>query len=219
MIRQLNLPLPDHRIMSEKFRSVTHLLEEFSVVLAGGLAVFVIGIIWLLYRIFFRKSPSQMQIEQILKPYKKDELTNVILPDGLGGYLEIEKLFLLEQGILILRDYPISGHLFGAEKIEQWTQIVEGRSYKFTNPLHHLELARQAIRGLIPKMPVFCHVVFTAESNFPKGKPASVSVISSFEQDMQRLFNSPKLPAEMRDKMWEHVKQKARSGAQSVIRE
>ncbi|WP_417549464.1 nuclease-related domain-containing protein [Methylophaga sp.] len=195
------------------------MLEKFSVELAGGLSIVLILIIWLLYRRFVRKSYSQIQIEQVLKPYKQDELKNVILPDGLGGLLEIEKIFLLEQGILILRDYPISGHLFGAEKIEQWTQIVDGRSYKFTNPLHHLENARQAIRSLIPKMPVFCHVVFTADSNFPKGKPAAVSVLPSFEQDMQRLFNSPKLPAEVREKMWDVIKQNVRIDTQSLIRE
>jgi hypothetical protein len=205
--------------MYENLRSSIRLLEKFSVELAGGLSIVLILIIWLLYRRFVRKSYSQIQIEQVLKPYKQDELKNVILPDGLGGLLEIEKIFLLEQGILILRDYPISGHLFGAEKIEQWTQIVDGRSYKFTNPLHHLEHARQAIRSLIPKMPVFCHVVFTADSNFPKGKPAAVSVLPSFEQDMQRLFNSPKLPAEVREKMWDVIKQNVRIDAQSLIRE
>jgi hypothetical protein len=205
--------------MYENMRSSIRLLEKFSVELAGGLSIVLILIIWLLYRRFVRKSYSQIQIEQVLKPYKQDELKNVILPDGLGGLLEIEKIFLLEQGILILRDYPISGHLFGAEKIEQWTQIVDGRSYKFTNPLHHLEHARQAIRSLIPKMPVFCHVVFTADSNFPKGKPAAVSVLPSFEQDMQRLFNSPKLPAEVREKMWDVIKQNVRIDAQSLIRE
>lgn len=195
------------------------MLEQFSMELAGGLSLVLILIVWLLYRRFVRKSHSQIQIEQVLKPHKQDELKNVILPDGIGGLLEIEKIFLLEQGILILRDYPINGHLFGAEKIEQWTQIVDGRSYKFTNPLHHLEHARQAIRSLIPKMPVFCHVVFTADSNFPKGKPASVSVLNSFEQDMQRLFNSPKLPSESREKMWNVIKQNARIDAQSLIRE
>ncbi len=205
--------------MYENMRSSIRLLEKFSVELAGGLSIVLILIIWLLYRRFVRKSYSQIQIEQVLKPYKQDELKNVILPDGLGGLLEIEKIFLLEQGILILRDYPISGHLFGAEKIEQWTQIVDGRSYKFTNPLHHLENARQAIRSLIPKMPVFCHVVFTADSNFPKGKPAAVSVLPSFEQDMQRLFNSPKLPAEVREKMWDVIKQNVRIDTQSLIRE
>lgn len=195
------------------------MLEEFSVELAVGFSILAVFVIWLLYRRFFRRSHSQIQIEQVLKPYKQDELKNIILPDGVGGLLEIEKILLLEQGILILRDYPISGHLYGAEKIEQWTQIVDGRSYKFTNPLYHLDLARQAIRSLIPKMPVFCHVVFTADSNFPKGKPASVSVLPSFEQDMQRLFNSPKLPAEIREKMWSVIKQNARADAQSLIRE
>jgi len=205
--------------MSEKFRSGIRLLEEFSTELAVGLSVFVLLVIWFLYRHFVRKSHSQIQVGQVLKPYKQDELKNVILPDGLGGLLEIDKLFLLEQGILILRDYPISGHLYGAEQIEQWTQIVDGRSYKFTNPLYHLENARQAIRSLIPKMPVFCHVVFTADSDFPKGKPASVSVLTSFEQDMQRLFNSPKLPPDAREKMWNVIKKNVRLDAHSLIRE
>ncbi|AFI84846.1 nuclease-like protein [Methylophaga nitratireducenticrescens] len=195
------------------------MLEEFSVELTAGGGVFAVLVIWLVFRLFFRKSSAQAQIEQVLTPYKLDELKNIILPDGLGGLLEIESVFLLEQGVLILREYPISGHLYGADKIEQWTQIVDGRSYKFTNPLHHLEHSRQTIRSLIPKMPVFCHVVFTAESNFPKGKPASVSVLTSFEQDMQRLFNSPKLPAESREKMWNVIKQNICNDVQSLIRE
>ncbi|ODN67491.1 hypothetical protein [Methylophaga muralis] len=69
------------------------MLEQFSIELAGGLGLVLILIIWLLYRRFVRKSPSQIQIEQVLKPYKQDELKNVILPDGLGGLLEIEKIF------------------------------------------------------------------------------------------------------------------------------
>lgn len=195
------------------------MLEEFSAGLAGGLSIFLILIIWLFYRHFVRKGHAQTHIDQVLKPYKQDELKNIIIPDGIGGLLEVEKIFLLEQGVLILGDYPISGHLFGAEKIEQWTQIIDGRSYKFANPLHQLEYVRQAIRSLIPKMPVFCHVVFTADSNFPKGKPAAVSVLPSFEQDMQRLFNSPKFPFEAREKMWDIIKQNAHINTQSLIRE
>src|SRR5690606_19667691 len=113
-------------------------LENFSIEITSAVAVFLLLFIWFLYWRYVRKSAPHLQIEQILKSHKQDEMKNVILPDGLGGLVEIEKIFLLEQGILILRDYPINGYLFGAESIEQWTQIIDGRSYKFPNPLHHL---------------------------------------------------------------------------------
>ena len=194
------------------------MLEEHSIEMASAVAVAIVLLSWFFYRRYVRKNSSQRQIEQVLKSHKLDEMKNVILPDGVDGLIEVDRIVLLEQGILVLRDYPINGYLFGAESIEQWTQIVGGRSYKFSNPLHHLEHTRHAIRALIPKMPVFCHVVFTAEGNFPKGKPAAVSVIETFEQDLQRLFNGPKLPESFRQQMWDSLKQNARIDAQSLIR-
>jgi len=116
------------------------------------------------------------QLASILEAYSQDEVKNIIVPDGVGGLIEIEHLVLLKQGILLLETNPISGVIFAADKMENWSQVFDGRSYKFINPLYRLQLTQQAISELVPDINVFCRLVFMADdASFPKGKPEKVS--------------------------------------------
>ena len=49
----------------------------------------------------------------------------------------------MEKGILLIETYPMDGSLFGAEMIELWSQIVDDKSYKFSNPLYRINISRQ----------------------------------------------------------------------------
>lgn len=154
----------------------------------------------------------------MLRPIKQDEVRKVVLPDGIGGLVEIDWLILTDRGLLIIETYPISGHLFGAEQIDQWTQLIEGRSFKFANPLRHMQNARYALQTLAPKVPIFSRVVFTADSDFPKGIPADVSTLMTLERDLQSLMEAPKM-SEMGVKAWKRVLRIARKNGQPVMRE
>lgn len=154
----------------------------------------------------------------ILKPYIQDEVKHIIIPDGIGGLLEIEHLILLEQGLLLIETYPMSGNLYGAETIDKWTQLIDGRSYKFANPLRHIRTSRQAIMVLAPNTPIFCRVVFNADSLFPKGKPEEVSVLSSLAEDLINIQSStvkmaPSSPA------WQLIMRVARKDGQALQRD
>jgi hypothetical protein len=134
-----------------------------------------------------RRQDSAYKISKILSPITRSRVDNIIIPDGIGGLLEIEQLRLLEQGILIVETYQISGHLFGAEEIDQWTQLIKGRSYKFANPLRHIRTSRQAIMSLAPDTPIFYCVIFSGEASFPKGKPEGVSIVDSLTDDLKAI--------------------------------
>jgi hypothetical protein len=169
--------------------------------------------------LFLRKKKAltaNARIKKIVDEYQRDEIKSFIIPDGIGGLIEIEHLVLLDKGLLLIEHYPISGNLFGAEKIDLWTQIVDGRSYKFANPLRHIRTQRQAIKALLPNIPIFCRVIFTADSIFPKGKPEEVSIVESLDEDLQFLRESPNVINIA--SQWERLTRIARKDGQAVQR-
>lgn len=180
-------------------------------------AIFTVIILVLLLINNRKVSPSR-QMATILKPYILDEIKDIIVPDGIGGLLEIEHLILMEQGLLLIETYPMSGNMFGAETIDQWTQLIDGRSYKFANPLRHIRTSRQALMILAPNTPIFCRVVFNADSIFPKGKPDEVSVLSSLSDDLLNIQSST-VKMDQSSKVWQRIMRIARKDGQAVQRD
>ncbi|MDB2705703.1 NERD domain-containing protein [Pseudomonadota bacterium] len=157
-------------------------------------------------------------MKSILQPYIKNEIKHIIIPDGIGGLLEIEHLILLDQGLFLIETYPMAGNLYGAETIDLWTQIVDGRSYKFDNPLRRLRISRQAIKSLAPDIPVFCRVIFNSDSIFPKGKPSEVSVLESLAEDMLLVKNEKRITNQAQQ-TWDTIMRIARKDGQAVTRQ
>jgi nuclease-like protein len=165
-----------------------------------------------------RKLSVSAQLDLILQPFKRDEVKEIIIPDGIGGLLEIEHVVLLDQGLLLIETYSISGNLFGAEQIDEWTQIIDGRSYKFSNPLRRLRTARQALKLLAPNVPIFCKVIFNADSHFPKGKPDEVSTLATMADDMKIVMDSPIITTKAKQ-AWLRCLRIARKNGQSLRRD
>ena len=182
------------------------------------IVVTFIVIILIVLLINNRKKSTSHQMAEILKPYIQQEIRNVIIPDGIGGLLEIEHLILTQHGLLLLESYPMSGNMFGAENIDLWTQHIDGKSYKFANPLRHIRTSRQALMVLAPNMPIFCRVVFNADSVFPKGKPEEVSVLSSLSDDLSKIQSST-VKMDQALLIWQRILRIARKDGQAVQRD
>lgn len=182
----------------------------------------IVAIVMLLLLIYLvsrrrKKTLKVRLLDKALQQIRSDEVRAIVIPDGIGGMLEVERLILMEQGLLVLETYPVAGHLFGAEQIDQWTQIIDGRSYKFPNPLRHVHNSMHALQMLAPKVPIFCRVVFTGEGDFPKGKPAEVSVIDTLEQDLQAIIYAPKM-SELSQKAWQRILRIARKDGHTALK-
>lgn len=182
-------------------------------------SVGVLVLIWLLYRLLHQNKGIQSQIDRVLAPHQRKNIKQVLIPDGLGGIIEIEQLVLLPQGIVVLQTYPISGQLFGAEKIDQWTQLVDGRSYKFSNPLNHLRNIQQSLKMISPKMPVMTFAIFTADSHFPKGKPKNVTIMSRLKEDVAPLFEQTSLAEQQLQRYWYPIARIARKNGVALSEE
>jgi hypothetical protein len=183
--------------------------------------VLLLALSFTIFATFFwkrRKLSPSAQLDVLLRPFKLDEVKEVIIPDGIGGLLEVEQIVLVEQGLLLIETYSISGNIFGADHIDEWSQIVDGRSYKFTNPLRRLRTVSQALKLLAPNVPIFCKVVFNADSHFPKGKPDEVSTLATMTDDMEVVLASPAIKKKA-EQDWLRCLRIARKNGQSLHRD
>ncbi|MHB1240994.1 MAG: nuclease-related domain-containing protein [Gammaproteobacteria bacterium] len=147
-------------------------------------AVAVVFIALLILRRWWRRSAESRRIRRILRRLCADLLRDVVIPDGVGGVLQLDWLLLVQGGVVVLDIKPYPGMLFGAQHINQWTQVIRGGSYKFPNPLHANRTRVQAVREAIPGMPVDGRVVFPRDGQFPKGRPDGVSSLDHLAQDL-----------------------------------
>ncbi|MDH5544114.1 MAG: NERD domain-containing protein [Gammaproteobacteria bacterium] len=152
----------------------------------------VLGLLSILFMLRrMRKSATRRRIKRALKSFGGQVVENITLSDGVEGNVQIDFCIYTRGRVLVLKiqDYP--GILFGGEKIEQWTQVFEGKSYKFTNPLYYNRVCVQAVRDQLPGAKVFGRVVFTNNGEFPKGIPEGVSMLDCLLDDARVFARAP----------------------------
>ena len=114
------------------------------------------------------------------------QISNIQCPDGLGHYFNIDRLVMRHDGIslLLFKQYP--GSIFCAEDIEQWTQMLAGKSYPFKNPLVDLDYQVKAVSACIPDVPVNGFLLFDRQARFPKGHPDRVIQLDNIPEALMR---------------------------------
>ena len=114
------------------------------------------------------------------------EISNFQFPDGLGNYFNIDRLIMRHDGIslLLVKQYP--GSIFCAEDIDEWTQMLAGKSYRFKNPLIDLDYQVKAVSACIPGVPVDGFLFFDTQAEFPKGHPDRVIRSDSIPEALER---------------------------------
>jgi len=118
---------------------------------------------------------------KILKNLGMFHLKNVAIKLSIDETVFIDYLYLIPNGIFVLKLMKYNGIIFAGDNVEQWTQVLNKKSYRFPNPLHDLEKCESAIRAVVSDCDVSGHIAFESDCQFPKGKPAKISIL----QDMQ----------------------------------
>ena len=136
-------------------------------------AALVIVMPWLL-RAPLRKYLDARRIRRAVRSLGAKVASDVAIPDGVEGTAYIDYLVMTPKYLLVVlvRRYP--GAIFGAEKIEQWAQVMREGSFKFANPLTELQDTLAVVRNRLPNVAVKGAVLFDHDSVFPKGKPDGV---------------------------------------------
>jgi hypothetical protein len=157
----------------------------------GALIVIVTLVGWLWWR--RRGGP---ELKEALEAVAIERLQNVLLPDGMGGHIQVEHLLLTGQGLVVLDAKSFSGTIFASERMEEWTVIGKQGRFTFPNPLGTLYDRVAALRQLVRDVPVAGYVLFAGGADFTKGRPRDVLSAAELveryrrpeQQDLERLL-------------------------------
>ncbi|NNG13948.1 MAG: NERD domain-containing protein, partial [Gammaproteobacteria bacterium] len=154
---------------------------------------------------YLRRTQHTRQVNKLIRDLSRSELHHILVPDAVDGEVWLDYLLLTDGGLLVLdiRDY--TGNLFGGESINEWTQLIGVKSYKFNNPLLELPARIQAVQALVGDIPVTGQVVFTHRGQFQKGVPVGVCMVDEVYERLSG-FLRPALPDEKLNEAWSTVK-------------
>ena len=139
---------------------------------AAGSVVLVAALAWVW--MIWRKRRALQSMEATIDSVAYDVLRNVLIPNGMDGQITLQYLLLTERGLIVLDLLERPGAIFGGDQMVEWTSIGKKRRYTFRNPQHLLYDRLAAVKLLAGNTPVDGRVVFTARSEFPKGKSTYV---------------------------------------------
>jgi len=158
---------------------------------------------------YMRVTAEDRKIKRIVLKTAVQYMPNIELPDEVEGAVHVDYLMLMPGGIVVVDVLNCRGILFGADKMDTWSQLVGRKSYKFENPLPYNQTRVQSIKLLVdPKVPVEGRVVFSSAGKFPKGVPEGVSMIDTLQDDLAHLAVYGEVPQLIKD-AWEKLRSRA----------
>ncbi|HUQ52252.1 MAG TPA: nuclease-related domain-containing protein [Gammaproteobacteria bacterium] len=133
-----------------------------------GLLLIVVGG-WVVWR--RNRGP---ELARALEAVAIERVQNVLLPDGMGGHIQVEHLLLTGHGFLVIDAKPFAGIIFASERMADWTVIGKQGRFTFPNPLGTLYDRVAALKQLVREVPVAGYVLFNGSADFSKGRPRDV---------------------------------------------
>lgn len=147
------------------------------------------GLLSLLLLMVLRRRPGwrelrwRRRLRRILRRGSLAMRSRLELPDGLDGSVLVDHLLLTPQGLVLVDVRAYTGALFAAQDVDQWAQIVGGRSFRFPNPIRELENRLTSVRLRAGEdIPLRGLMVFPDEADFPKGRPDCVVRLAELRQ-------------------------------------
>jgi hypothetical protein len=156
------------------------MLEQFSQMVSTpiasgiGLAVAVFLALGLWWWRRGQRTGSRRRMERALEAVSVEILKDVLVPDGSGGHIHLERLLLTAQGLVVLDLKDVPGAVFASDRMDDWTVIHTERRYSFPNPQGPLFDRVAAVRQIVRDIPVAGHVLFSDRADMTKGRPRTV---------------------------------------------
>jgi hypothetical protein len=105
----------------------------------------------------------------------------VLVPDGMDGFIHIDHLLLTPRGVLVLDTRRVAGLIFGGDQMSEWTVMGRGRRFTFDNPQPALYDRIAAVKALVGDVPVEGRLLFSNAGRFTKGIPKWVLMLDGIE--------------------------------------
>jgi hypothetical protein len=146
-----------------------------------GAALVLIGVVAFFgVRAYQRRSRRKALLAR-LKRVAFETAHQVLVPDGMGGFIHIDHLLLTPRGVLVLDTRRVAGLIFGGDQMSDWTVMGRGHRYTFDNPQPSLYDRIAAVKALVGDVPVEGRLLFSNAGKFTKGIPKWVLMLDGIE--------------------------------------
>ena len=173
---------------SELYQYGNSLLDNYAllITLLIALILAVLAVVIYLGRRNIEHAWLNIKTRYCLKHLGLKQISNLKCPDGLGSDFIIDRLVMRHDGIslIVFKQYP--GTIFCADDIDQWTQMLAGKSYRFKNPLVDLDYQVKAVSACVEDVPVNGFLFFDPQAKFPKGHPDRVIHLDNIPEALKR---------------------------------
>jgi len=121
---------------------------------------------------------SQQRCIKMLRASALPYVRDVVIPDLLGGYTQIDHLLLTPTGMVMLEWQHFSGVLHGSAHAQEWTRFEGKERHDFPNPLRRVQQLGASLDALVlgskVGVPIEVVLVLTGTAKFAKGLPQGV---------------------------------------------
>jgi len=200
-----------------KTESLTNLITQHDdPVIIWSVALFLLLGGTLLVWPKLRRWYLERQLQKKIRAVAVDSLHQVVIPDGLDGAVYLENLLLTPDGLMVMPVHRYQGIVFAADGIDNWTQVIGKRTYKFANPLPQLEGEVLSLKNYAADIPAQGRVVFTRGVEFPKGRPEKLISVAELEELAEQNRQRDVTPAYWQ--AWESLKRQVQTAEISELR-
>jgi hypothetical protein len=179
---------------------MTHAWYDNWLLWTGAGAVALVAALASALTVWLRVTVVQRDVSRTLRTISDRLIRDVVVPDGMGGYVPVDALLLRDHKLYVLDIRDVEGAVFGSEKMDIWTAMGKRRRHQFNNPIRPMHDRIAAVKYLLPGVEVLPRILFTSRGHFPKGRPDGVQLLEEFAQPLLRA--KPKKPLEL-DADWQ----------------
>jgi len=159
--------------------------------LAAGVAIAVVGVGGYAAVGAYQRRARRKQLLARLDRIAYESAHQVLVPDGMGGYIHIDHLLLTSRGLLVLDTRRVPGLIFGGDQMSDWT-VIGRRRFTFDNPQPALYDRIAAVKALAGDFPVEGRLLFSNIGKFTKGMPKYVMMLDGIEVEFPQVDRSLK---------------------------
>ena len=159
--------------------------------IAAGVAVVLVGAGGYVAVGAYQRRARRKQLLARLDRIAYESAHQVLVPDGMGGYIHIDHLLLTPRGLLVLDTRRVPGLIFGGDQMSDWT-VIGRRRFTFDNPQPALYDRLAAVKALAGEFPVEGRLLFSNIGKFTKGMPKYVMMLDGIEVEFPQVDRSLK---------------------------
>jgi Nuclease-related domain len=156
--------------------------DQNRLILSIVAAAMVASILFYVGRAWTRRR-ARNALHQSITSAGVEFLQDVLVPDGMGGFMHVDYLLLTSRGVVVLDLRDIRGNIFGGDQMTEWTIMSGANRQTFQNPQHALYDRVAAVRQLSGDLSVEGRVLFTRRGKFPKGLPRWTLMVDSLRTE------------------------------------